>query len=199
MKIKLKIIGMLLLLGVVLFAFKAPKVNYKIDTQKSTIQWTGYHLAKSYEHVGNVNIQSGSLALEDGKLSAGSFVIDMTSITNSDLTDAGKNGKLVGHLKSDDFFNVEKYPTAKLIITQANDVGNGKFKVMADLTIRGITKPIEFETMIEEGKDDMIMASAEFNVERTQYEVMYGWSIENAMLDDDFTLKIDLTAKKSNS
>ena len=167
------------------------ETTYNVDSEKSTLKWTGYHLAKSYEHNGNVKIKSGSLKVENGNITGGEFIIDMASISNNDLTDSKKNAKLVNHLKSDDFFAVEKHPEAKLVINKVEGS-----KATGAVTIRGITEPISFEFKIEESDESKLVASASFNIDRTKHEVSYGWTIENAMLSNEFKIDIKLVAVK---
>lgn len=175
--------------------FKNAAVVYSVDTAASELKWTGYHLAKSYEHTGAIKLKSGKVSVEKGLITSGEFVIDMTSLTNTDVADAEKNGKLVGHLKSADFFDVANNPEAKLVITKSVASGNGTLKTTGDLTIRGITKPIEFETKLKEnGKQ--IEAIADLKIVRTDYNVMYGWKIENAMLSGEFRMEVKLVASK---
>lgn len=168
-----------------------PQATFTVDTEASTLTWTGYHLAKSYSHTGSLTVKSGSLEITDGQLAGGSFTIDMTSLTNADLEKAKDNAKLVNHLKSDDFFAVDKFPEANLSITNVGSKGGGKYDVTADLTIRGITKPVTFEAT-QSGSADAPAFAAKLTVERTQFEVMYGWKIENAMLGGEFDLEVNL-------
>ncbi len=164
--------------------------TFNIDTEKSTVKWTGYHLAKSYDHYGNVNIKSGSLEIENGKLTGGTIVIDMNSITNEDIAKEKDNAKLVNHLKSEDFFNVSEFPEATLNITSANASGS-TYQVEGNITIRGITKPVQFEAQKTGDK----AYSAKVTVNRTEHEVMYGWKLENAVLGGDFDLEVSLVLK----
>ena len=163
---------------------------FNVNITESTLKWTGYHLAKSYEHNGNIKLKSGSVDVVDGKITGGTFIIDMNSITNNDL-EGSKNTKLVNHLKSDDFFNTEKFPEAKLVI---NKIENNVAE--AQVTIRNITEPISFNINIEESTDDKIVASAKFNIDRTKHEVAYGWSVDNAMLSNEFQIEVKIVATK---
>ncbi|MGE0589809.1 MAG: YceI family protein [Cyclobacteriaceae bacterium] len=191
-KIILGLFSIILLL--VFSAFNIPEGTYSVDSQASKLRWTGYHLAKSYEHTGFVTIKSGKLEVSGGLITGGNFVIDMNTITNEDLTSAKDNAKLVNHLKSKDFFNVKQFPEAKLVIKNSNSSGSG-LKVNADLTIRGITKPITFDaTLTENG--NTVEANATLTIVRTDYEVMYGWKVENAMLSGEFKMDVKLVAKK---
>jgi polyisoprenoid-binding protein YceI len=164
------------------FAGEALKVN----SEKSTVKWTGYHLAKSYEHWGNVKVKSGSVTMEGDNIANGMIVLDMSSISNGDLEGA-KNKKLVNHLKSDDFFNVEKFPESSLTI-KSSTMNGDKYTIKADLKIRGISKEISFDA-IKKGDNTF---NSSFTIDRTIHEVMYGWSVENAMLDNDIKFDISL-------
>ncbi len=174
--------------------FNTPAKDYTVDATSSELKWIGYHLAKSYEHTGFIKIKSGKLSLEKSGLT-GEFVIDMNAITCTDITDEGKAGKLVGHLKSADFFDVANNPEAKLVIKKTEKGANGTLKTTADLTIRGITKPVEFETKVTE-KGDVIEAVADIKVKRNEFNVLYGWTLENAMISGEFLLSAKIVAKK---
>jgi len=192
---KVKVTFFSIILVSILAAFAPADSTYTVIGNESQLKWTGYHLAKSYEHSGNVNIKSGKLSVANGRINSGEFVIDMTTITNNDLKDAKDNTKLVNHLKSDDFFNVKKFPEAKLVIKKSEPSGSG-LKVTGDLTIRGITKSIEFDATLKELADNRIEATADLTIQRTDFEVMYGWKIENAMLSGEFRMEVKLIAKQ---
>lgn len=175
-------------------AFISPKETLTIDTNSSEVKWTGYHLAKSYEHWGNVTVKSGSLEVSGDNITGGKIVIDMTSISNGDLDDKKDNDKLVKHLKSDEFFGVAKFPEAVLDIKSATKDGN-KHKVTADLTVRGITKEISFEAIQDSTEEGTVFQST-LKVDRTAHEVMYGWTLENAVLSNEFQLEVTLVASR---
>jgi len=176
-------------------AFRNADIVYNIDSEASQLKWTGYHLAKSYEHTGLVKLKSGKLAVNKGVITSGEFVVDMSSLTDTDITDAEKNGKFVNHLKSPDFFDVANNPEAKLVITKSTSAGNGILKTTGNLTIRGITKTIEFDTKLTETKNQ-IEAVADLKIVRTDFQVMYGWKVENAVLSGEFRLEVKLVGKK---
>lgn len=193
---KNKTLILAILSGVILFAFKsAPEATFSVDTNATTLKWTGYHLAKSYEHTGNIQVKSGSLESNKGAITGGEIIIDMNTISCTDL-EGGKKAKLEGHLKSGDFFAVDKFPEAKLAITGSESKGDNVYTTTADLTIRGITKSVTFETTVKESSKSKIVASAIIMVPRTEFEVMYGWTVENAMLGGEFKLEVDITASK---
>ncbi len=187
---------MVIVLVASLSAFKASSVDgdYTLDTNASQLKWTGYHLAKSYEHYGFVKIKSGKFSVTNGKITSGEFVIDMNTITNTDVESAKDNAKLVNHLKSDDFFNVKNFPEAKLVIKKSETSGSG-LNVTGDLTIRGITKTIEFDAVLND-TGNRAEATADIKIQRTDFQVMYGWKIENAMLSGEFRMEVKLVGTK---
>src|SRR5690606_11173752 len=114
----------------------------KIDTSKSSIEWVGKKVTG--QHNGTIDFKEGNLIFEGKKLKGGNFKVDMTSISATDLEGKGKE-KLDGHLKSEDFFGVEKHPVSELVFKKIGDKGNGVYTVVADLTIKGITNSVTFD------------------------------------------------------
>ncbi len=171
--------------------------DMKVDTQKSNLKWHGEKVTG--EHWGNIDLKEGWLSWDNNKLTDGEFVIDMASITNTDIEDEGYNAKLVGHLKSDDFFGVNKYPTAKLEIKGSEKFQNNKAKVKAHLTIKETTLPIEFEAQ-KEGNWFM----AEIVIDRSKYDVRYGSgsffdNLGDKTIYDDFTLTVKIATMDKNT
>ncbi len=164
----------------------------KVDAAKSKITWLGKKVTG--EHNGVINLKSGSLELDGANIKGGEFVVDMASLKNLDL-EGEWNDKLVGHLKSDDFFGVEKYPTAKLVITKATAFSGGKATVTGNLTIKAKTNPITFE-VTKVGAD----YKADITIDRAKYDVRYG---SNSFFDnlgdktiyDDFYLGVTLVVE----
>jgi polyisoprenoid-binding protein YceI len=178
-----------LALVVVLSTLSVSAQTKKIDVSKSSINW----LAKKVtgQHNGTVNLKDGALVFKGNKLAGGSFTADMTSITATDLT-GEYLGKLNGHLKSDDFFSTEKNPTSTLVFKTIGAKGNNVYTVTADLTIKGITKPVTFDIIATENT-----ATTTFKVDRTKYDIKYGSksffeSIGDKAIYDDFELTVAL-------
>ncbi|MBD3583827.1 YceI family protein [Flavobacterium selenitireducens] len=164
--------------------------NKAIDVKKSSIKWVGKKVSGSHE--GNVDFKSGTLALKGGKLSGGSFVVDMTSIKVTDL-EAGKGKeKLEGHLKNDDFFATDKNPTAKIDFKTVQAKANNVYTVTADLTIKGKTAPVTFDLTL--GKNT---ATTAFKIDRAKYDVKYASksffdSLGDNVIYDDFDVTVNL-------
>lgn len=175
---------------------------YKLDKTASTVLWHGKKVTG--EHNGTIEFQSGEFGADGDKITAGKFEIDMNSIIDKDLADGEMNQKLVNHLKSDDFFSVEKFPTSKFEITKVealNDANKPGFNhtVTGNLTIKDVTKSISFPANVKiEG--GVLTAGADFDVDRTDFGLKYGsgkffQDIGDKMIYDNFNLKINITAK----
>ena len=161
-----------------------------INIEKSDVTWTGKKIGGS--HTGHVDIKSGFLVLGKHVIEDGEVVINMNSITNTDLKDPGTNAKLVGHLKSDDFFSVEKYPTAFFKITDATTFKKGEAAVTGKITIKGKTEEISFNV-----KQSGHTYTATVNIDRSKFDVRYGSksffdNLGDKAIDDIFTLEIRL-------
>lgn len=184
-------------LSATLLATSAFAQTFKADASKSSIAWLGKKVAG--QHEGNVKLISGSFTLSGDVIKAGSFEADMTSITCKDL-EGEWNEKLVGHLKSDDFFATAKFPKATLVIKEAKKDASGVYQVKGDLTIKGITKPITFPSTIKnDGKT--VTSTSTIVVDRTQYDIRYGSksffdNLGDKTIDNDFTLTVVLVATK---
>ena len=154
-----KNITAIVLVAFITFAFTTIEEEKKeIKVENSKVIWKGYKVTGSHE--GTIAIKSGHLNFNEDKLTGGAFVIDMSTISNTDLEGEYK-GKLEGHLKSDDFFGVEKYPTASLIFTKVKSTGKNSYKVTGDLTIKGKTETISFNLSVYGSK-----ANASLKVDR---------------------------------
>ncbi len=151
--------------------------TYRIDVEKSMLEWIGRNI--NNRHYGRIAIREGNLVIKGGKLSAGNIILDMSTITNLDLQDSGWRNMLISHLTSDDFFAVNRFPTASFRLTgweaqpevspdAQSGIGTG------DLTIRDVTRPISFPAIVVPQADGSIKAHAAFDIDRTLWNVCYG-------------------------
>jgi len=161
----------------------------KVDAAKSTVKWLGKKVTG--EHFGAISVKEGSLEVSKDKVTGGKVVIDMASLTVEDIKDAGTNGKLVGHLKNDDFFGVATFPTAELVITKVEGT-----TFSGNLTIKGITNPTVFTaTSTKEGKSTTYKGT--LTIDRSKFNVKYGSksffeNLGDKVIYDDFTLDFSL-------
>lgn len=173
-------------------------VALKVDAKASTFNWLGKKFTG--EHNGTIGVQNGSLVVNGGKLSGGEFTIDMKSIKCLDLTDAGYNAKLIGHLTSPDFFDVAKYPTATLKIKKATAKTATNYDITGDLTINGVTQSITFPAVVTIAKG-ATTATAKFEVDRTKFGSKYNSksffdTIGDKMINDNFQVDVKIVAAK---
>lgn len=174
---------------IILTTLSFTTLNEIVKIKESKVTWVGKKVTGS--HTGNINLQSGHFYVEDGKPVGGEFVIDMTSLNVTDLS--GENrGKLEGHLKSDDFFGTEKYPTAKLVITSISEKENGNYGVVGNLTIKEDTHPVTFD--LDWNQDS---ATTNLTIDRSKYNVRYGSgsffdNLGDNTIYDNFDLIVDL-------
>jgi len=162
----------------------------KIDVKESTVLWKGHKVTGSHE--GEINVASGSLSFENKKLTGGEVIIDMNSLVCTDLTGEYK-GKLEGHLKSDDFFSVSKFPRATLKIVKVSLVNENTYECMAELNIKGHTEEVFFKTTIKKNG-----ALTKLKIDRTKFNVKYGSGsffkgLGDNMIYDEFDLVINLS------
>lgn len=170
----------------------------KVDTKASTINWGAKKVTGT--HAGTVPLESGTLVVDNDKLKGGSFVADIKSLVVTDVTDKDMNGKLTNHLKSDDFFSVEKHPQAKLVIASVTPKGGNAYDVTGKLTIKGITQDVKFPaTVTADAKK--VTANAKVTVDRTKYDIKFRSTnffenLGDKAIDNDFTLDVNLVANK---
>lgn len=162
-----------------------------VDVTRSKLEWTGRKLGG--EHYGEIQLSSGRLAFKKGRLAGGSFEIDMTSITCTDLTDEKSNRRLVDHLKSEDFFSVTRFPKATLVMKKVGMKSPNEYSITADLTIKGKTNEIEFPAFLK-GQSE---AEANVVFDRSKFDVKFGSqsffeNLGDKLVYDDIELKITL-------
>jgi polyisoprenoid-binding protein YceI len=162
------------------------------DTTKTSLLWLGEKVTG--QHTGTIKLQSGWLNLQDNKIVSGEFNIDMASLKESE-----NNKMLMGHLKSDDFFGVVKYPVAKLTITGSTPFDKGTGVVSGTLTIKDITNPVEFKASMQK-KDDGTWFFANITIDRTKYNIRYGSgsffdNLGDKTIYDEFKVKVNLLVK----
>jgi polyisoprenoid-binding protein YceI len=177
-------------------ADSAKSESYMVDIQKSSVEWLGKKVTG--QHNGTINIKAGTIKMDGNSLTGGEFKIDMKSIVVLDLKDPGYNKKLTDHLNSDDFFSVESYPTSELKITNVSKINNNEVNIRGDLTIKGITHPIEFPASLTMG-EGTLEAKANITIDRAKYNVRYGSGsffkgLGDKLIYDDFNLTINLIA-----
>ncbi|MBU2650592.1 MAG: YceI family protein [Bacteroidetes bacterium] len=183
-------------------------IVYAADTVQSVIEWLG--TKPTGEHYGTIFLSSGKLMVEDGSLVGGDFVIDMKSIENEDVQDPEYNQKLVDHLKSADFFEVEMYPVSRFVITGVEKVDAGSVKdsefrpthrITGNLSMKDVTRSITFDAVVSMKGDEVIAYTPQFVIDRSEWNIKYGSrkffdNLKDNFIYDEIGLKIKLIGKK---
>jgi hypothetical protein len=175
----------------------ADSETYIAITEASTIEWKGFKPTGS--HHGTIGIESGGLEMSNNKIVGGTFNIDMTSIVVKDIpTDDEKNGKLLGHLKSPDFFDVENHKTAVFTITGIEEV-EGQTLLSGNLAIKNIENNITFPISVTKDENGIVLSSEAFSIDRSKWDVKYGSksffdNLGDKFINDDIELKIVVKA-----
>lgn len=174
-------------------------IAYEVSTTSSSIEWIGSKLDGS-QHTGTIGLNGGTLMVKDGNIVGGSFELDMNSITDTDLTGEYKE-KLEGHLKSGDFFEVEKYPTGKFEVVSVSPA-EGKEGVSHDitgnLTLKGITKSVVIPAKVELSETTLGAKTITFTIDRTEWDIKYNSGLlgtaKDKIINDDVALVVSVMA-----
>lgn len=190
---KTKIISLILFAQIAIASAFAQ--TYTADVAKSTLNWKAEKMTGFHE--GTIGIKSGTMKVDKNKLISGSFAINMTTIVNTDLTDAEYNKKLIGHLSSPDFFDVAKFPEAVFTITKPVDLTKSVAEVHGNLTVKGISKPLMFKAVVRKDGNSYVFDANSIVVDRTVYNIKYGSGtffsgLGDKVIYDQFTLKLKL-------
>ncbi|MEM7573994.1 MAG: YceI family protein [Bacteroidota bacterium] len=174
---------------------------YTVDIANSNINWEGTKFIGG-GHVGTINIQEGTIAVQGDKIIGGNFTIDMTSLKNTDLP-AEKQPNLEGHLKSGDFFDVENFPTAAFEVKNvvpASGRDDVSHMVTGNFTMKDKTRSITIPVMVDMSDGKLSANSVDFVINRTEWDVSYGSGIlgtaQDEMINDQVGLQFSLVASK---
>ena len=181
---------------------------YKADTKQSNITWSGSKKFVESAHTGTVNLKSGQIVFNNEVPVKGEFVVDMTSLANSDLESAEYKQKLEGHLKSDDFFKVEEFNTASFTFDKVKSLGEGMYEFTGELEIRGVKKPKTITAKLDK-KNNLITTETNVKIDRTDYGIEYnaeesGGNFftrmfkggKDKIINNEMEVKVKLVAKK---
>ena len=183
----------------------APQGKFAINTETSIVRWTGRNLFN--HHNGTVKLAGGNLVIQNGKLVSATFTLDMNAMANEDLTDAQWNAMLIQHLRSEDFFAVDRFPTATFVSESATLVesaapGTPNYEVSGELTLRGVTRPLTFQAVIAAADEAHITGQAQFEIDRTEFGSQYGSGklfafLGKHIVNDHIHLHVKINAERS--
>lgn len=173
---------------------------YAVNADNSSITWVGSKKTGS-SHSGTLGLSSGSLSVDKGDITGGTFTVDINSLANTDMAGSDGAGKLVGHLLSPDFFNAAEFPSATFEITKVTKVMNNPemtHTVNGNLTMMGVSKNISMPATITMA-DGKVMASVkDFALNRTDWGMKYGSGLlglaADKIINDDVVIGLTLEA-----
>ena len=169
-------------------AFAAP-VTYKLDPSHTDViaQWSHFGFSNPSAHFGNAD---GTLVYDADNV-AGSSV-------NVTLPLSGLNGftaKFDEHLRSGDFFDAAKFPSASFKSTKVEDLGGGKLKVTGDLTIMDVTKPVVLDVTLNKAGENMQKQPAiGFDASTTIKRTDFGLGLYAPAVSDEVKIRITTEA-----
>jgi polyisoprenoid-binding protein YceI len=176
----------------------AQDVVYRLDVKKSKLYWK----ALQNRHNGFILFNSGSLSnITAGWPTRGTFSINMNSMRSTEETSAAGRKKVDDKLRSEDFFSVSKYPVATMVVNRIMPQNNNaSFRVYGALTIKGITKPIGFTTIMKQN-GNTITATAKMNISRQNFNIdhqpeppllnLFG-RLQDKLIDDEIPVNLEL-------
>ncbi|MFN3021108.1 YceI family protein [Chryseobacterium sp. TY3] len=172
---------------------------YVVDTMNSKIEWKGFKVFKTdnTSHFGSIKFENGEVTINDNKLESGKFVVALNTLTNSDIKDAEESAKLNGHLKSADFFDVEKFPTASYEITKVSEApagGDYNTVLEGNLTIKGITKPMSFNANVKIGEGELQIATEPKDISRNEFGIKFQIPAANGLIKDEINIQMLMKA-----
>jgi polyisoprenoid-binding protein YceI/rhodanese-related sulfurtransferase len=176
---------------------------HPIDCLQSRLEWSGRNLFK--KHFGTIAISGGEITVKDGNVTDGSITLDMRTIKNSDLQDQEENSLLIRHLKSEDFFDVESFPTATFALLECGVLvgatpGSPNYFIKGQLTLKDVTKEVSIPANIVPGENGCIRAQACFDIDRTEWNIAYGSGklfekLGMHLVNDTISLELFITAR----
>lgn len=173
---------------------------YTVNKDASTIAWKGFKPTGT--HTGTIAIENGVLDVSNGNIVGGTFLIDMNSIVVTDIpAEDEKNAKLTGHLKSPDFFDAQKYPSAGFTITGLEEV-EGKMMLSGNLSLKDAKNNVTFPVSVTNENGVVTLTSETFTIDRSKWNVQYGSksffdNLGDKFINDDIELKVSVSAAKS--
>ena len=184
-------------------------VIYEVE-EGSTLNWRGFKTNVPWDHTGMIKVAGGEINMEGENMVAGSFHVDMNSIILTDdmKDEESKSKRLIGHLRSDDFFAVDSFPTSTFDITSVeameDDAVKATHMISGNLTMRGITKNISFPATVMLHDQKLHIKAETFTIDRTEWNVMYdseSWigeiteATKDKLIDHKIEIDFDLMAQ----
>lgn len=168
--------------------------TYQLDASASSMAWAGKKtLIKDYTDRGTIALSAGTTVVKNGTVASGSVTVDMTTIKTLSTGKGSGESMMESHIKSADFFDVEKYPTAVFTLTRLTPHAGDLFSVDGTLTVKGITKAVAFSATVRQDGNKLIMEAPEVRLDRTEWDIRYASGkffkeLGDKVIDDIFTV-----------
>jgi len=182
-------------------SLSAEDTEVHLDLEQSQIKWVGKKVTG--QHNGLLKLESGKLWRNKDSFRGGEFVLDMASIENLDIESESYKKKLENHLKSDDFFDVEKFPKGSFYLTEISQKEDGSYEISGNLTLKDITKQISFPAEITE-EDGVYTAKAKTTIDRADFNVKYNSGrffdaarLGDKLIYDEIEVELELYGKSA--
>lgn len=151
--------------------------RHELNLGECRLQWQGRNLLN--KHFGTIDITAGHLDFENGGLTGGEMTFDLQSLRCDDLDGDPLHAVLINHLLDHDFLDADAHPECRLVITTAEALpdpaaGHPNLRLHGDLTMRGVTAPIEFTATCGQTPEGKAAAQAGFSIDRTRWGILYG-------------------------
>lgn len=171
--------------------------NFKIVSSNSNVEWTGRKVTGA--HNGTIGIKEGNFILNGGKVKGGNIVINTSTIKILDVTDPATNEQFAGHLASDDFFSIEKFPTASFDILSVKELSSNAYYLEGNLTIKDISHVVGFEASVA-NVENAITLSGKLIIDRTKYDIRFRSGnffkdLGDTLIYNDFELDFNISAQ----
>jgi len=176
---------------------------YAFNEKESTLYWEGSK--PGGKHFGTIEVINGSAVTDGDRIVGGTFQIDMSSIKNDDIENEGMRSRLLDHLRSEDFFYVDKFPTSTFEIKSVEPVSGAdpaSHKITGELTIRGNTREVSFPADISMTDRAIYAKTGEISLDRTEWEVNHKSKsvfagLKDSFIDDDMIVKLDVILERN--
>lgn len=186
----------------------AKGILYEVSPGTSVVMWEGYKPGRT--HTGTVDVVGGSLTMQDDKLLTGSFKLDMSTITVTDLEPGKGKERLEAHLKGteegkeNDFFNIKEHPTGSFKMTKVTALENdpeANYMVYGNLHLKGITKNVGFRVQVEMAGENVVVTSPLFKIDRTEWDLKFMSNnffdnLGDNFVEDEIGIAVNLVAAR---
>ena len=165
-----------------------------VDINKSEVGWVGKSISDA--HSGKLKLSKAEIQFKNDKLVGGMFEADMSSITCTDISDTTDNRHFIEHIANEDFFEVNKFPTASFTITDVKDLGDDSYEVTGRMKIKDKENPLTFTARVTPAEAGR-RVSALITIDRTLYGIEYGakdkpGSDKDWFILNEFTLNVNI-------